>query len=57
MSKSQGEFAVEILLSFREDLYKIYNEKLQKDPTFDKEFGEFIGEQFQYIFNALKSED
>ncbi|MHB9781150.1 hypothetical protein ACXM1Q_000160 [Streptococcus sp. 10F2] len=57
MSKTRAEAAVEIVVSLHEELYKSYNNRLHKDPTFHKELGEYVGEQFQHILNALKMED
>ncbi|MGF0048242.1 hypothetical protein ACQRCB_09145, partial [Streptococcus hyointestinalis] len=57
MSKTRGELAVDITISLHEELYKSYAQKCNHDHTYQQEFGEYVGEQFQHILNALKTEN
>lgn len=53
MSKTYTEMATEITSSLHEELYQAYVRKSNFDPSFQKDFGEYVGEQFQHILKSL----
>lgn len=57
MSKTRGELAVDVIISLHEELYKSYAQKCNHNRTYQQEFGEYVGEQFQHILSALRNEN
>ncbi|WP_277293920.1 hypothetical protein [Streptococcus hyointestinalis] len=57
MSKLRTELAANITSSLHEELYKAYFEKRRARPNDAQEFGEYVGEQFKHILNALSTEE
>ncbi|HEL1676251.1 TPA: hypothetical protein ACIRI2_001192 [Streptococcus suis] len=57
MSKTFPEMATEITSSLHEELYQAYVQKNNFDPSFQKDFGEYVGEQFQHILKSLNAKN
>lgn len=57
MSRTREQLTADIIVSLHHELYLAYANKQRHDRTYDQEFGEYVGQQFQLILKSLKTTD